>query len=109
MSGMVNTKTATLDELSMAVLAWADERDLIEEDNAPRQMLKVIEELGELTGAMAKQRNEDIVDAIGDVLVTIIILAAQLGFNVTECLGVAYNEIAHRTGTTVDGVFIKNE
>lgn len=109
MSGTVNTKTVTLDELSVSVLAWADERGLIEEDNAPRQMLKVVEELGELTGAMAKQKDEDIVDAIGDVLVTIIILAAQLGFNVTECLGVAYNEIAQRTGKTVDGVFIKDE
>ena len=100
---------ANLDELSIAVLAWADERGLIEEENAPRQMLKVIEELGELTGAMAKQKEEEMVDAIGDVLVTILILAAQLGFSATECLGVAYNEIAQRTGKTVDGVFIKDE
>jgi len=102
----MNTRASSLDELSMAVLAWADERGLIEAENAPRQMLKVVEELGELTGAMAKQRDEDIVDAIGDVMVTILILAAQLG---TECLGVAYNEIAQRTGKTVDGVFIKDE
>ena len=106
---MMNTRASSLDDLSMAVLAWADERGLIEAENAPRQMLKVVEELGELTGAMAKQRDEDIVDAIGDVMVTILILAAQLGFNATECLGVAYNEIAQRTGTTVDGVFIKDE
>ncbi len=105
----MNTKASTLDELHMAVLAWADERDLIKEENSPRQMLKVIEELGELTGAMAKQRESEMVDAIGDVMVTILILAAQLGFNVTECLGVAYNEIAERSGKTVDGVFIKDE
>ena len=106
---MVNTKTATLDELAMAVLAWADERGLIEPENAPRQMLKVVEELGELTGAMAKDRRDDQKDAIGDVLVTILILAVQLGFSSTECLAHAYNEIANRTGKTVDGVFIKDE
>ena len=106
---MVNTKASTLDELHMAVLAWADERGLIEERNAPKQMLKVIEELGELSGAMAKQREGEVVDAIGDVLVTVLILAAQLGLSATECLGVAYNEIAQRTGKTVDGVFIKDE
>ena len=106
---MMNTKTSSLDDLSMAVLAWADEKGLIEEDNAPRQMLKVVEELGELTGSMAKQRDDLIADAIGDVLVTILILAAQLGLNATECLGIAYNEIAGRTGSTVNGVFIKDE
>lgn len=106
---MVNTKTVTLDELAIAVLAWADERHLIHPDNAYRQMLKVIEEVGELSGAMAKQRHEDMKDAIGDTLVTILILAFQLGFSSTECLAHAYNEIANRTGKTVDGVFIKDE
>lgn len=58
MSGMVNTKTTTLDELAIAVIAWADERDLTHPDNAFRQILKVMEEVGELSGAMSKQRSE---------------------------------------------------
>jgi NTP pyrophosphatase (non-canonical NTP hydrolase) len=98
-----------MDELSMAVLAWADERGLIDKENAPRQMLKVMEEVGELAGAMAKKNEEDTVDAIGDVLVTVLILAEQMGLSATKCLGEAYNEIAERTGKTVDGVFIKDE
>jgi len=104
----MNTKTSTLDELQAAVLAWADERGLIDKENAPKQMLKVMEEVGELAGAMAKRNEEDTVDAIGDVLVTILILAEQMGFNAKECLGMAYNEIAERKGETVNGVFIKN-
>jgi NTP pyrophosphatase (non-canonical NTP hydrolase) len=106
---MVNTKTSTMDDLSMAVLAWADERGLIDKENAPKQMLKVMEEVGELAGAMAKRNEEDTIDAIGDVLVTVIILAEQMGLSATKCLGEAYNEIAERTGETVDGVFIKDE
>jgi len=109
MSGMMNTKASTLDDLSVAVLAWADERGLIEEENAPRQMLKVMEEIGELSGALAKKNEEELIDAIGDSLVTIIILAAQMGLSAKHCLGSAYNEIAERTGVTVDGVFIKDE
>jgi len=109
MSGMMNTKTSTMDELCMGVLAWADERGLIDKENAPKQMLKVMEEVGELAGAIAKQNETDTVDAIGDVLVTVIILAEQMGLSATECLGEAYNEIAGRTGKTVNGVFIKDE
>ena len=106
---MVDTKTSSLDDLSIAVLSWADERGLIDRENAPRQMLKVMEEIGELAGALAKGKEEDLVDAIGDSLVTIIILACQMGLNAQECLAVAYNEIAERKGNTVDGVFIKDE
>ena len=106
---MVNTKTSTMDEISMAVLAWADERGLIDKENAPKQMLKVMEEVGELAGAMAKRNELATVDAIGDVLVTVIILAEQMGLSAAQCLGEAYNEIAERTGKTVDGVFIKDE
>ena len=109
MSGMVNTKTATLDELAVAVIAWADERNLTHQDNAFKQILKVMEEVGELAGALAKHKEDDVKDAIGDVLVTIIILAVQLGYSSTECLALAYNEIAERKGKTVDGVFIKDE
>jgi NTP pyrophosphatase (non-canonical NTP hydrolase) len=108
MNGTVNTKTATLDELAVAVIAWADERGLLDPDNAFRQILKVMEEVGELSGALAKHKEDEVKDAIGDVLVTIIILAVQLGYSSTECLALAYNEIAERKGKTVDGVFIKD-
>ena len=100
---------ASLDDLSESVLDWADERGLLDEKNAPRQMLKVMEEVGELAGAIAKKNDDELVDAIGDSLVTIIILAAQVGLSAQECLGVAYDEISGRKGETVDGVFIKDE
>jgi len=44
-----------MDELSMAVLAWADERGLIDKENAPRQMLKEIKKVGDVAGSIAKQ------------------------------------------------------
>ena len=98
----------TFEELQEAVLEWADDRDLLEAD-PNRQFLKVVEELGELASAIAKYNIPEEIDAMGDVLVTLIILSQQINLNPVECLEVAYNEIADRKGKTVDGVFIKDE
>jgi NTP pyrophosphatase (non-canonical NTP hydrolase) len=96
-------------ELAESVLAWAARRDLIAEKNAKNQMLKVFEEVGELSGALAKGKDKDaIMDGIGDTFVTVLILAFQLGLDPSECLDKAYNEIANRNGKTVNGVFVKN-
>ena len=103
------TKTDMMEELMSLVQMWARDRGLIEKENAPRQMLKVVEELGELAGCLAKQKSrEETTDAFGDVMVTLIILAAQTGYDLEKCLEAAYNEIKLRTGETKDGVFIKS-
>lgn len=46
--------------------------------------------------------------SIGDVVVTLIILAMQNDMDLYECLNQAYNEIKGRTGKMVDGVFVKS-
>jgi len=94
-------------ELIQATIEWGNQRGLIQERNATRQMLKVTEEIGELAGSIAKGNVEDTVDAIGDSFVTLIILSAQLNLDPAECLQHAYNEIADRKGKTIDGVFVK--
>jgi NTP pyrophosphatase (non-canonical NTP hydrolase) len=99
----------TFDELSENVLVWAAEKGILVKDNAPKQMLKVLEEVGETAGALLKDKQDEIKDGIGDSLVTLIILSKQLGLTPTECLEAAWNEIKDRTGKTVDGVFVKNE
>ena len=96
-------------QLIQATIEWGNQRGLIQERNASRQMLKVMEEVGELAGSLAKNKRDETIDAIGDSLVTIIILSAQLGLDPTECLQTAYNEIANRKGKTVDGVFVKEQ
>lgn len=98
----------TFEELEEAVLDWADERDLLDADPS-RQFLKVVEEVGELASAIAKDKVDEQVDAIGDVLVTLIILAQQLDLEPVACLEEAYGEIANRTGKTINGTFIKDE
>ena len=100
----------TFDELINNVKGWADNKDILKSENAPKQLMKVMEELGETAGAIAKNKaTDEIQDGIGDTFVTLIILAYQLGLEPSVCLEHAWNEIKDRTGNTVNGVFVKDE
>ena len=100
----------TFDELIENITQWADDKGILVPDNAPKQSMKIMEELGETMGAILKGKNTDeVIDGIGDILVTVIILSKQLGLNPTECLESAWNEIKDRKGKTVNGTFIKEE
>lgn len=88
---------------------WAHARNLIKGSTPERQFLKLVEEVGELGAGLARGNEEAVIDGIGDVVVVLTILAAQLGVNIEKCVGVAYDEIKDRKGRMVDGVFIKEE
>ena len=98
----------TTDDLIQSVQEWSRARSLHEGDSA-RQMLKTVEEVGEVAQALAKGNQGSLCDGIGDVVVTLIILAQQNDMTINECLSQAWGEIKDRTGKTVDGVFIKSE
>ena len=89
------------------VIEWANERGLIKEENAPKQFIKLTEEVGELASALLKKDPYETIDAIGDIQVVLIILCEQLGINMTDCLNSAYEEIKNRKGVLKDGTFIK--
>ena len=55
------------------ILNWAKDRNLLEKSNSSKQFIKLIEELGELASAMGKNDIVNIIDAIGDVQVVLII------------------------------------
>ena len=97
----------SFDELLVNVIDWAEERKILHSENAPKQMLKVVEEVGETAGALVKGNESELKDGIGDSFVTLIILSKQLGFTPSECLEAAWNEIKDRKGKTENGVFIK--
>lgn len=101
-------ETTNPDELIRLVENWSLDKGLDKADSS-KQFLKVTEEVGEVASALARSQEEELKDAIGDVVVTLIILAQQNGLTLTECLLHAYNVIKHRTGQTVNGVFVKVE
>lgn len=99
----------TFEELHQSVLTWANERGLLAYGSPMAQYLKTSEELGELAAAMARNDLAKSADALGDVLVTLIILAHLLELDLVTCLAGAYDEIKDRQGHLRDGIFIKAE
>jgi NTP pyrophosphatase (non-canonical NTP hydrolase) len=90
------------------IIEWANERGLVKPENVQAQTMKLMEECGELAGAILKKDSEAIIDAIGDVQVVLIILAEQLGYDYDGCLEMAYEQIKNRKGKMVNGSFVKD-
>lgn len=91
------------------VLEWAKQRDLIHKENAPKQLIKLQEEVGELCSAYLKGNKAEQIDAIGDIRVVLTILAEQLNLDIDTCFDIAYNEIKNRKGVTKNGTFIREK
>lgn len=89
------------------VVAWAEARNLISGSDSKSQMLKCMEEVGELAKAINKDDQYEIMDGIGDVAVTLIVIAEQNGYNFEDCLTWAYDQIKDRKGKMVSGIFVK--
>jgi NTP pyrophosphatase (non-canonical NTP hydrolase) len=88
---------------------WAQDRNLIEGSTVQSQFVKLIEEIGELAEAIAKGKDEQFMDSIGDAFVVLTILAAQKDLEIEECVVHAWHEIKDRKGKMVDGIFIKED
>jgi NTP pyrophosphatase (non-canonical NTP hydrolase) len=86
---------------------WHHDRNLIDGATSKDQVLKLIQEVGELSDSVCK--GEDVKDDIGDCLVILINIAEREGTTLEECLAVAYDDIKDRKGRMVDGIFVKEE
>lgn len=87
---------------------WSADKGLNESD-PNKQMLKVVEEIGELSQGLVKDNREQVIDSIGDAVVTLVILSQQLGLTLEQCTAYAYNEIKGRKGEMRNGSFIKED
>lgn len=103
------TQAMTFEELHEAIIQWAEDRNMIKPDRLTglAQLAKVTEELGELSAGINKNDEDKIKDSLGDILVTLIILAQDLNFDLLDCLNSAYRVIQNRKGKTINGVFVK--
>lgn len=95
-----------LNQLHDHIREWAKERG-IDTADPTKQMLKLYEEVGELSAGLAKSQPDKIIDGIGDTFVVLTILAQQLGPDIKTCAQAAYDEIKERKGQTINGVFVK--
>lgn len=94
------------------IIQWGRNKGL---DDPKAQLNKVIEEVGEIAHEIARnhydldalEQPDELYDAIGDALVTIIILADILNIDPVTCLDIAYDAIKDRNGKTENGTFVK--
>ena len=87
------------------VISWHYDRNLIEGSSDKDQVLKLAQELGELSDSVCKGR--DVRDDIGDMLVVMLNIAERNGVILAECLQQAWNDIKNRKGRMIDGIFVK--
>ena len=73
-----------MEELTKLIIKWHHDRNLIEGSSDKDQVLKLMQELGELSDSVCK--GKDVKE---------------------ECLETAYNDIKDRKGRMVDGIFVK--
>lgn len=90
------------------IRSWAKERGITDKGDIKTQYVKLQEETGELAQAILKDDKEDIIDAIGDAVVVLTNLATLAGVDIEHCINSAYGEISNRTGSMVNGTFVKN-
>ena len=96
-----------MNELIKQVEQWSKDKGL-DKGNSFTQYAKSSEEMGEVAAALCRNDIDELRDGIGDVIVTLVILAQQNGMTLYECLEQAYNEIKDRKGVmSKDGSFIK--
>lgn len=91
------------------IRGWAEARNLIRGSDVKSQFVKLMEEAGELAQAIAKQKDDEFADALGDMFVVMTILADQKGLQIEECIAGAWDEIKDRRGKLIDGVWVKEE
>lgn len=99
----------TIEHTEQAIIAWANDRGIMDKASSKDQFVKMVEEVGEIAECLSKGKDLNSLELeIGDLLVTAAILAAKNGTCLSACMNKAYEKISGRTGKTVDGVFIRD-
>ena len=94
-----------MEELTKLIIQWHHDRNLINGSSNKDQVLKLIQELGELSDSVCK--GNDVKDDLGDMMVVMLNIMEREGVSMEECLLTAYNDIKDRKGKMVDGIFVK--
>jgi len=71
------------------------------------QLVKLQEEVSELELAWTENDKGEMIDAIGDCTVVLILLSELLNLKYEYCVETAYEVIALRKGAMVNGQFVK--
>lgn len=98
----------TNNELFDSIRQWGRDRGL-DKQSSRKQLTKLAEEMEELELSVLKAEKPQIIDAIGDCVVVLTMIAMQERLKIEDCIASAYDEIKDRKGKLVNGVFVKDE
>lgn len=99
----------SIDKLVAQVETWGQERKITVNGQPMTQAIKTLEEVHELLEAINRGDIFETKDAIGDIVVTLVMQCGLQGFTLEECLEQSYNEIKDRKGHLNEvGDFIKD-
>jgi len=93
-------------ELFERIRNWGKVRG-IGETHPDAQYQRVLQEIVEIHEAMINNDEKEFQDAIGDSIVTLIMLAGTKGYLAEDCLNQAFDVIERRKGLTKNGQFIR--
>ena len=94
--------------VEMKIVQWSENRRIIQNSTAEAQLLKAVSEMGELADATIKNDRDEIIDAVGDVMVCLVNYCVIKDIDLVSCMDSAYSQIKDRKGTLLpNGVFVK--
>ena len=97
-------------ELTELIENWGLDRGIIQNGGPHAQAVKTLEEVTELFDALSRDNCGDIEDSLGDIYVTLVMVARTYGVDMTKCVNKAYDEIKDRKGyLRPDGIFVKEQ
>jgi len=98
-----------MNELEKLIHQWATDKGIFANSTPIKQALKTQEEVTELLNAIVDKDQYEVKDAIGDIVVTVIIQAHMHGYGLQDCLQSAYDVISKRKGKMINGQFVKDK
>jgi len=95
-------------DIEMEVIRWGEARQIVQNSNPRAQAIKTLEEVGELMQAISDNDREAMIDAYGDILVTLVMGCACADLDLVTCFKHAYEQIKDRKGyLSPEGIFVK--
>jgi NTP pyrophosphatase (non-canonical NTP hydrolase) len=95
-------------DVELKVIRWGEDRGIVQNSNPMAQAIKTDEEVTELFEAIAANDREAMIDAYGDILVTLVMGCATADLDLVSCFKHAYEQIKDRKGyLSPEGIFVK--
>ena len=99
-----------LDHVVAMIALWGRDRKITTNGVPITQAIKTLEECHELLVAINTNDTDEIIDAIGDIVVTLVMQCELQNLSLYDCVSSAYNEIKDRKGHLNEvGDFIKEK